>query len=99
VRLGDWKVANALIESLKNPAFWTVDGLSAPYCLLLRPESPRCLGHLDLTIETASNSMARSDAPGSRKIVHRECRQLQHNVALSGSIPLQPAGGTRDLRS
>jgi hypothetical protein len=23
--------------------------------------------------------------------VHRECRQWQHNVALNGSIPLQPA--------
>jgi hypothetical protein len=27
---------------------------------------------------------------GGRIIVHRECRQWQHNVAFSGSIPLQP---------
>jgi hypothetical protein len=26
--------------------------------------------------------------------VHRECRQWQHNVELSGSIPLQPAGSS-----
>jgi hypothetical protein len=30
-------------------------------------------------------------ALGGRIIVHRECRQWQHNVALSGSIPLPPA--------
>jgi hypothetical protein len=28
---------------------------------------------------------------GGRIILHRGCRQWQHNVALSGSIPLQPA--------
>jgi hypothetical protein len=36
-------------------------------------------------------------APGGRIIVHRECRQWQHNVALSGCIPLQPA--TRPVRN
>jgi hypothetical protein len=32
-------------------------------------------------------------APAGRIIVPRECRQGQHYVALSGSIPLQPAAG------
>jgi hypothetical protein len=32
-----------------------VDGQTAPYCLLLRPESPCGLGQRDLAIETASN--------------------------------------------
>ena len=31
------------------------NGLSAPYCLLLRPESPCRRGQLDLAIETDSD--------------------------------------------
>jgi len=32
----------------------TVDGQTAPYCILFRPESPYGHGALDLAIETAS---------------------------------------------
>jgi hypothetical protein len=70
---------------------WADYGETAPYGLLFRPESPCRRIPLDLVIETASNSMSRLIAPGGRITVHWECRQWQHNVALSGSIPLQPA--------
>jgi hypothetical protein len=53
------------------------------------PESPWHRVPLDLAIETASNQMARLDAPGGRIIVHRERRQWRHNVALSGSISIK----------
>jgi len=32
----------------------TIDGQTAPYCILFRPESPYGHGALDLAIETAS---------------------------------------------
>jgi len=48
-------------------------------------------GPLDLAIETARIKWQDWIALGGRIIVHRECCQWQHNVALSGSIPLQPA--------
>ena len=42
-------------------------GLSAPYCLLLRPESPCRRGPLDLAIEIASKLMARQDCTGRQE--------------------------------
>jgi hypothetical protein len=61
--------------------------------LLLRPESPYGRGALDLAIETAFIQVARLDCTGRRISSYwwQECRQWQHNVAFSGSIPLQPA--------
>jgi hypothetical protein len=64
-----------------------------------RPESPYGRGVLDLAIETASTRVARLGCTrvagfhriGGRIIVQRLCSQWQHNVAFSGSIPLQPA--------
>jgi catechol 2,3-dioxygenase-like lactoylglutathione lyase family enzyme len=44
------------------------DGQTAPYCLLLRPESPCRLGQLDLAIETASN-----------RITKLNCTELQND--------------------
>ncbi len=69
----------------------TSDAQTAPYCLLLRPESPCRRGPLDLPIETLRIKWQDWIAPGGRIMVHRECRQWQHNVALSGRIPMQPA--------
>ena len=37
------------------------DGQTVPYCMLLRPEAPCRLGQLDLAIKTASKLKARLD--------------------------------------
>jgi hypothetical protein len=58
---------------------------------VLRPKLPYGHGALDLAIETAFIKWQGWIAPGGRIIVHLECRQWQHNIAFSGSIPLQPA--------
>jgi hypothetical protein len=54
------KIANSLTErcghkTFQISGFWADYGLSAPYCLLLRPQSPCRRGPLDLVIEIASN--------------------------------------------
>jgi hypothetical protein len=66
-------------------------GQSAPYCLFAPTGGPCRRGPLDLAIETASNYMARLDCTGRQDNSALGVRHWQHNVALSGSIPLQPA--------
>jgi len=43
-------------KTFQISGFWADDGQTAPYYLLLRPESPCRLGELELAIETAASN-------------------------------------------
>src|SRR6266851_703068 len=67
-------IANSLTEqcghkTFQISGFWADYGQTAPYCLLLRPESPYGHGALDLAIETASIQGARLGCTGRQDFI------------------------------
>jgi hypothetical protein len=85
--------------SKQNRQFRADDGQTAPYCLLLRPESPCRLGQLDLAIETASNRITKlnrtelqNDGVGNAV---NESIMLHSVVAFHGNQQLEPVRAYR----
>jgi hypothetical protein len=72
LNLNEWEISNALIDwgaGAEASGLWEDDGQSAPYCLLLRLESPCRRGPLDLAIETAFIQVGRLDCTGRQDFI------------------------------